>query len=78
MATVITKAQAAAKVAFYLDLEEKVAAGQSVQHGDRNLTRADAGWISARLQHWTGIHDELAAAEKGQNRRVAFGSWNAT
>ena len=76
MTTIITKAQAAAKVAFYLDLEEKVAAGQNVQHGDRRLARADAGWIGQRLQHWQQVYDEIVANERGHNRRVAFADWH--
>lgn len=77
MATIITKAQAAAKVAFYLDLEETVAAGQTVRHGERLLSRADAGWIGQRLEYWQKRYDELAAAGDGVRRRVAFANWKS-
>lgn len=78
MTGIITKAQAAAKVAFFLDLEEKVAAGQKVRHGDRDLTRADAEWVGSRLKHWQQLYDQIAANEKGHDRRVAFADWHST
>lgn len=75
MSTAVTQAQAEAKIAFYLDLEEQVAAGQSVGYGDRTLTRANLSEISRRLQYWIGVRDQLAAKTRGQARRVAFSDW---
>ena len=77
MATVITQAQAAAKVAFYLDLEERVAAGQTVQHGDKRLTMADLDQVRKSLTYWTSMHDRLAAVASGKSgNRYQFAEWN--
>ena len=45
--------------------------GQSVRHGDRELTRADASWISAELSKWSRIAAREAANANGVDARFA-------
>lgn len=55
----ITKAQAEAKLAIWLDAEEKVAAGQAYSIGGRSLTRADLKAIGDRIIYWNGMVQSL-------------------
>lgn len=48
----ITLAQAEAKLATWLEAEDKVASGQSYSIGGRSLTRADARLIGERVEYW--------------------------
>lgn len=48
----ITLAQAAAKLATWLDAEDKVAAGQSYSIGDRSLSRANLSEIRESIDYW--------------------------
>jgi len=48
----ITLAQAEAKLATWLDAEDKVAAGQAYSIGGRSLTRADLKNIADRVEYW--------------------------
>lgn len=55
----ITKAQAEAKLAIWLEAEEKVAAGQAYSIGGRSLTRADLKAIGDRIIYWNGMVQSL-------------------
>jgi len=57
----ITLAQAEAKLAIWLDAEDKVAAGQSYSIGGRSLTRADLKMIGERVTYWDRKVKELSA-----------------
>lgn len=48
----ITLAQAEAKLATWLDAEDKVAAGQAYSIGGRSLTRADLKAIRETIEYW--------------------------
>lgn len=58
------------RLATWLIAEEKVAAGQRYQIGDRSLTRADLKQIRAQIEYWAGKLAEAEAEEKhgGRNR----------
>jgi len=48
----ITLAQAKAKLATWLDAEDRVAAGQSYTISGRSLTRADLSQIRETIDYW--------------------------
>jgi len=56
----ITLAQAEAKLATWLDAEEKVAAGQSYSIAGRSLARADLKYIGERIIFWNGMVQSLS------------------
>lgn len=76
MVAAITEAQARAKLAFYLDAEEKVLSGQTVREGDISLTRADLSQIRAGRREWQQILDGILAAAKRQTPRARFAIWH--
>ena len=50
----ITLADAEAKLALWMDAEDKVAAGQSYSIAGRSLTRANLAEIGERIDRWDG------------------------
>lgn len=61
----ITLAQAEAKLAAYLEAEEKVLAGQEYSIAGRSLKRADLAEIRQGIGYWNGKVNELAAGGGG-------------
>ena len=57
---------------MWLIAEEKVAAGQRYQIGDRSLTRADLKQIRAQIEYWAGKLAEAEAEEKHGGRNRAY------
>lgn len=60
------------QVALLQDAYRKVVAGQSVRYGERQLTRADAKWISDELDKWTRRANAEAVASVGGSAGVAI------
>lgn len=60
------------KLAIWLDAEERVAAGQRYQIGDRSLTRADLGEIREQMEYWAARLKEAEAEEKHGGRNRVF------
>lgn len=71
----ITLEQAEAKLALWLDAEEKLAVSQSyaidVDGSRRELTRADLKEVAARIEFWSGKVAALARRAAGRsNTRI--------
>lgn len=60
------------QVALLTTAYRKVLAGQSVRYGERQLTRADAKWISDELDKWTRRANAEAVASAGGSAGVAI------
>ncbi len=50
--------------------------GQAWRHGDRQLTRADARWISEELDKWTRRANAEAAANAGATPGVVIADFS--
>lgn len=61
----ITLTQAEAKLATWLDAEDKVATGQEYTIGTRSLKRADLKEIRETIQYWDGKVKELSRGSSG-------------
>lgn len=60
------------QVALLKDAYARVVKGQTVRLGDRQVTRADAAWISAELDKWLRrVASESAAANGSGGFAVA-------
>jgi hypothetical protein len=72
----ITLLQAQTALAAWLTADAAVATGQSYQIGDRQLTRAHAAEITAKIEYWSAKVEDLSAASAGRSRarsmRVSF------
>jgi hypothetical protein len=66
----ITLAQAEAKLALWMEAEEKVASGQSYQIGARALRRADLNMIAERITYWESKVEQLTASGGRSGVRV--------
>jgi hypothetical protein len=60
------------QVTLRQDAYRKVLAGQSVRYGERQLTRADAKWISDELDKWMRRANAEAASSRGGTAGVAI------
>lgn len=58
---------ATAMLAFYIDAEPKILAGQSVRFGDRSLTRADLAEVRRGRLEWEQRVAAEQAAQRGQS-----------
>jgi hypothetical protein len=65
----ITLAQAEAKLALYLEAEEKVLGGQEYTIGSRSLKRADLAEIRSGITYWNGKVNELSNGGGGIRAR---------
>lgn len=64
----ISQAQAEAKLALWLDAEEKVAGGQAYSIAGRSLTRADLKSIRETLDYW---NKKVISLSRGTNGRIS-------
>ncbi len=60
------------QVALLKTAYAQVLKGQAVRYGERQLTRADAAWISAELDKWLGRAASEATAAAGSAPGVAI------
>ncbi|KXB13894.1 hypothetical protein ADT29_07510, partial [Xylella fastidiosa] len=60
------------QVALLKDAYRKVLLGQSVRYGERQVTRADAKWISDELDKWLRRAAAEAAPSTGGHVRIAI------
>ncbi len=65
----ITYAQAEAKLAIWLEADEKVASGQSYSIAGRSLTRADASEIRSNIEFWDRQCKRLVDGRSGPKVR---------
>lgn len=56
----ITLAEAEAKLALWMEADDKVASGQSYSIGGRSLSRADAKMIQENIKFWDRKVKELS------------------
>lgn len=56
----ITVAEAEAKLALWMEADDKVASGQSYSIGGRSLSRADAKMIQENIKFWDRKVKELS------------------
>jgi len=56
----ITLSQAQQQLGLWLEADSMVAKNQSYSHGQRQLTRADAGEISAKIKYWDAKVKDLS------------------
>lgn len=63
-------------LAFYIEAERKVLAGQSVRFGDRQLTRADLDQIQKGRREWEGRVNAEAAALAGRSTGPAIADFS--
>ncbi len=63
-------------VAQLQDAYSRVLAGQSVRYGERQLTQADAKWISDELDKWMHRANAEAAASCGNAPGVAIADFS--
>jgi hypothetical protein len=64
------------QVALLKSAYAAVLKGQVIRHGERQLTRADAPWISAELDKWMRIAANEAAAAAGGSPGVAIADFS--
>jgi hypothetical protein len=64
----ITLAQAEAQLAVWLNADTAVASGQSYSIGSRQLTRANAQEITAKIDYWNGKIQQLSRGGNGGMR----------
>jgi len=64
----ITLAQAEAQLAAWLDADAAVATGQAYTIAGRQLTRANATEITAKIEYWNGKVATLTASSQGRSR----------
>lgn len=64
----ITLAQAEAKLATWMEADERVATGQSYSIGGRSLSRVDAAEIRERIDYWDAKVKQLSASASGLRR----------
>lgn len=55
---------------------QRVLEGQTARWGDRQLTRADAGWISGELDKWLRREAAEVAAAAGQTAGVLIADFS--
>jgi len=67
----ITLTQAEAKLATWLDAEDRVAQGQEYTIGSRTLKRADLKEVREQVQFWDGKVKELSRGTSGMRIRGA-------
>ena len=67
----ITLAQAEAKLATWLDAEEKLTLGQAVSLEGRSLTRADLAQVGQRVAYWDRYCKRLSGDRRGMQRVVS-------
>lgn len=60
------------QVTLLQEAYRKVVSGQSVRYGERQLTRADATWISSELDKWTSRANAEAITNAGGTVGVAL------
>lgn len=65
----ITLTQAEAKLATWLDAEDRVAQGQEYSIGSRRLRRADLAEIREQVKFWDGKVKELTRGTSGMRIR---------
>ncbi len=68
----ITLAQAQAKLAIWMEADDKVANGQSYSIGGRSLTRADAKMIRENIRFWNDWVTRLSDGGNGGATVVAI------
>lgn len=64
------------QVALLKTAYANVLAGQKVRLGERELTRADAEWISKELDKWMRVAANEAAATAGGTAGVAIANFS--
>jgi len=64
------------QVTLLQDAYRKVLSGQVVKFGDRQLTRADAKWISDELDKWMRRASAEAAANSGSGSGYAVADFS--
>lgn len=61
----ITYSQAEAKLALWLDAEEKIASGQRVAMDGRTLDRADLDAVGKQIEYWDRKCKRLSSSARG-------------
>jgi hypothetical protein len=64
------------QVALLQDAYRKVVSGQAVRFGERQLTRADANWISSELDKWMRRANAEQANSTGGTAGVAIADFS--
>jgi hypothetical protein len=64
------------QVALLQDAYRKVVSGQAVRLGERQLTRADANWISTELDKWMRRANAEQVASAGGTAGVAIADFS--
>jgi hypothetical protein len=64
------------QVALLKTAYAKVLSGQTVRLGERQLTRADAAWISSELDKWLSRAASEAAAAAGNTPGIAIADFS--
>jgi len=64
----ITLAQAETQLAAWLEADAAVATGQAYAIAGRQLTRADASQITAKIEYWNGKVATLTDSAQGRSR----------
>jgi hypothetical protein len=65
MMAAITLAEARSQLSAWLTASKKVAAGQSYQIGNRQLTRVNAEHIDKMINYWQGMVNKLESGTSG-------------
>lgn len=66
--TAISLAQAQAKLALWMEADERVAAGQSFTIAGRSLSRVDAAEIRENISFWEAKVQKIEASASGRRR----------